>query len=101
MHSFEDIYVKNYEFIDSKPYFLSWEMDTFIVFSTFFGLALMVTDSFLPFSILVAAGVLSAIVYDKIKNAKIKGYFWHILYLIGLNQPKTLPPSYMRIFVGG
>jgi len=101
MLTFDDVYVKNYEFLDSKPYFLSWEVDTFIIFSTFFGLALMLTKDFIPFMIFFAAGILSAVTYDKIKNSKVKGFFWHILYTIGLKQPKTLPPSYMRVFVGG
>jgi len=99
--NFEDVYIKNYEFLDSKPYFASWEMDTFIVFSTFFGLALMLTNDLLPFIIMFATGLVSAVVYDKIKNSKAKGFFWHILYVIGIKQPKTLPPSYMRVFVGG
>lgn len=101
MLSFDDVYIKNYEFIDSKPYFLSWEIDTFIVFATFFGLALMLTKTFLAFTFILTIGIVSAITYDKIKNSKIKGYFWHIVYVIGLKQPKTLPPSYMRIFIGG
>ena len=99
--NFEDVYIKNYEFLDSKPYFASWEMDTFIVFSTFFGLALMFANGFLTFAIMVGTGLISATIYDKIKNSKVKGFFWHILYVIGAKQPKTLPPSYMRVFVGG
>jgi len=99
--NFEDVYIKNYEFLDSKPYFASWEMDTFIVFSSFFGLALMLTNSLLSFIIIFGLGIISAVGYDKIKNSRVKGFFWHILYIIGLKQPKTLPPSYMRVFVGG
>jgi len=95
-----DVYIKNLEFIDSKPYFASWEVDTFIVFSTFFGLAIMLTNSFLPFSIITGLGLLSAWAYDKIKNSKIKGYFWHILYALGLKKTYYLPPSYMRYFLG-
>ena len=95
-----EIYVKNYEFLDSKPYFASWEMDTFIVFATFFGLALMLTSSFLPFAVLVGTGILSAWFYDKIKNSRVKGFFWHILYTIGVKKTKTFPPSYMRYFLG-
>jgi conjugal transfer pilus assembly protein TraL len=96
----DDYYVKNYEFLDSKPMFMSWEIDTFLVFSTFFGFAIMTTNSLLPFSLLVATGATSASLYEKIKNSKVKGFFWHILYTIGLKQPKTLPPSYMKIFYG-
>jgi len=96
----EDGYVKNYEFLDSKPMFMSWEIDTFLVFTTFFGLALMITNSFLPFSILVGTGIIAAAFYEKIKNSRVKGFFWHVLYAIGLKQPKTLPPSYMKIFFG-
>ena len=99
--TFEDVYIKNYEFLDSKPYFASWEMDTFIVFSSFFGLGLMLTNSLFPFITMFSLGIISAVAYDKIKNSKVKGFFWHILYVIGVKQPKTLPPSYMRVFVGG
>lgn len=95
-----DVYVKNFEFIDSKPYFASWEIDTFLVFSTFFGFAIMVTNSFLPFTFLVGTGILSAWAYDKIKNSKAKGFFWHLLYTIGITKTKILPPSYMRYFLG-
>jgi len=96
----EDGRVKNFQFLDSKPYFASWEIDVFLVFATFFGLALMTTSSFLPFSILVGTGTLAAYLYGKIKKAKVKGYFFHIMYMLGFLKPKTLPPSYMRAFFG-
>jgi len=96
----DDFYVKNFKFLDSKPYFASWEMDTFIVFSTFFGFALMLTTSLLPFSIIVGLGILSAWGYNQIKNSRVKGYFWHILYALGIKRTKYLPPSYMRYFLG-
>jgi len=99
--SFDDVYVKNYEFLDSKPYFASVEIDVFIVFSTFLGLGLMLTNSPLPFLTFFISGIVFAGIYNKIKNSKAKGFFWQLIYLIGLKQPKTLPPSYMRIFVGG
>jgi len=97
----EDGRVKNYEFLDSKPYFASWEMDVFLVFATFFGLALMTTNSFLAFSILVGIGILSAYFYSKIKKAKVKGFFFHIIYMLGIKKPKSLPPSFIRAFFGG
>ena len=97
----DDIYVRNYEYIDSKPYFASWEIDVFMIFATGFGLALMLTKDFISFGIIVALSILFAIFYNKIKNARVKGFFWHIMYLLGLKQPQTLPPSYIRIFAGG
>ncbi len=96
----EEYGVRNYNYLDSKPYFASWEIDIFMVFATFFGLALMITNSFLSFSVITGTGILSAYIYAKIKKSKIKGFFWHLLYAFGIKQPITLPPSYMRIFVG-
>ncbi len=97
----EDYRVKNYEFLDSKPYFASWEIDVFIVFVTFFGLAFLTpTGSFLPFVILSVIGLIAAYSYSKIKHSKVKGYFFHILYSLGILKTKTLPPSYMRVFFG-
>ena len=96
----DDFYVKNLEFIDSKPYFASWEIDTFVVFSTFFALGLMLTNSFFALDIFIVLGVLSAWAYDKIKTSRVRGFFWHIIYTLGLKQTKKLPPSYMRNFLG-
>ena len=95
-----DIYVKNLEYIDSKPYFASWEIDIFLVFSTFFGLGLMLANSFFTLDFFIGTGMLSAYFYNKIKNSRVKGFFWHLLYTIGLKKTKTLPPSYMRFFLG-
>ena len=38
---------------------------------------------------------------SKIRNARIKGFFTHIVYMIGFLKPKSYPPSYMRYFLGG
>lgn len=93
-------YIDINKFIDTKPMFGNWEVDTLMVFSVFIGIAIMLTNGFIPFLTFFGAGVLSATLYEKIKKSKIKGFFLHILYMLGIRQPKTLPPSYMRYYVG-
>jgi len=93
-------YVEIFKFVDTKPMFGNWEVDTLIVFSVFVGIAILFTKGFLPFAIIFAAGVVAATVYEKIKKSKIRGFFLHILYALGIRQPKTLPPSFMRYFIG-
>jgi len=100
MNTAPEGYEKNYQFTDSKPYFLSWEVDTFMIFAGGFGLALMVTKGFVNFSIIVGSSILLAGFYDKMKNNHTKGYFWHLVYMLGFKKTKTLPPSYMRFFIG-
>ncbi|EAI4828416.1 type IV conjugative transfer system protein TraL [Campylobacter lari] len=96
----ESGYVQINKYIDTKPMFGDWEVDTLVVFSTWFFLGVIFTKGFLAFSVFFLLGVLSAIAFEKIKKAKTKGFFFHILYMIGAKQPKTLMPSYMRYFVG-
>ncbi|WP_187648659.1 type IV conjugative transfer system protein TraL [Nitrosophilus labii] len=93
-------YIHINKYIDTKPMFGNWEIDTLVVFSIFIGIAIMFTKGFIPFSTFFGLGVLTATLYEKIKKSKIKGFFLHILYMLGIRQPKTLPPSYMRIFTG-
>ena len=95
-----DGYVEINKFIDTKPMFGNWEVDTLMVFSVFVGIAIMFTKGFIPFATFFGTGVLAATLYEKIKKSKIKGFFLHILYMLGIRQPKTLPPSYMRYFIG-
>lgn len=95
-----DGYVEVNRFIDTKPMFGNWEIDTLAIFSVFLGVAIMFTKGFIPFAVVFGVGALAASVYERMKKSKIKGYFLHILYMLGIRQPKTLPPSYMRYFVG-
>ena len=96
-----DGYEKNYKFLDSKPMFLSWEIDTFMIFAVSFGFALLFTNQFIHFAIVTGMGIIFAGLYEKVKNSSVKGFFWHIAYMLGIKQPKTLLPSYKRYFVGG
>ncbi|TLE13543.1 type IV conjugative transfer system protein TraL, partial [Helicobacter apodemus] len=34
------------------------------------------------------------------KKSKVRGFFKHILYMVGIKKTKTFPPSYMRYFLG-
>ncbi|EAL7290073.1 type IV conjugative transfer system protein TraL, partial [Campylobacter jejuni] len=52
------------------------------------------------YGIIITFGVVAAKYYEKLKKSRVKGFFFHIIYMLGLRQPKTLPPSYMRYFLG-
>ncbi|MBT0825375.1 type IV conjugative transfer system protein TraL [Campylobacter sp. IFREMER_LSEM_CL1904] len=96
----ESGYVQINKYIDTKPMFGDWEVDVLMVFSVWFALGIIFEKGFLVFSVFFLFGVLNAIAFEKIKKAKTKGYFFHILYMTGIKQPKSLMPSYMRYFVG-
>mgnify|MGYP004556414369 FL=1 len=93
-------YVQMNKFIDTKPMFGNWEVDTLIVFSVFVAIAILFTKSAITFGIFFALGVICSKLYEKLKKARIKGFFLHILYMLGVRQPKKMPPSYMRYFLG-
>lgn len=93
-------YVEINKYIDTKPMFGNWEIDTLIIFSIFVMLAILFTKSFIPFMLIFALGIVVSTTYEKIKQSRVKGFFLHILYMIGIRNPKTLPPSYMRYFLG-
>lgn len=95
-----DEYVEINRFIDTKPMFGNWEVDTLMIFSVFTGMAIMLTKGFLPFTTFFGTGLLAAALYEKIKKSKIKGFFLHLLYMLGIRQPQTWPPSYMRYYLG-
>ncbi|HEB7570627.1 type IV conjugative transfer system protein TraL [Campylobacter coli] len=96
----ENGYVEINKFIDTKPMFGNWEMDTLIVFCVFIAIAIMFAKGLLAMSIVLAFGVMATRYYEKIKKSRVKGFFFHIIYMLGLRKPKTLPPSYMRHFLG-
>ncbi|EGK7562045.1 type IV conjugative transfer system protein TraL [Campylobacter coli] len=96
----ENGYVEINKFVDTKPMFGNWEIDTLIVFSVFIAIAIMFTKGAVAFGVFFALGVIAAKYYEKLKKSKVKGFFFHIIYMLGLRQPKTLPPSYMRYFLG-
>ena len=89
------------KFVDTKPMFGNWEIDTLIVFSVFVAIAILFTKGAIPFAIFFGLGVLAAKLYEKVKKSSVKGFLLHILYMLGIRQPKKLPPSYMRYFTGG
>lgn len=93
-------YVEINKFIDTKPMFGNWEVDTLMVFCIFFAVAIMFGKGAIAFSVFFMIGVIAAKYYEKLKKSKVKGFFFHLLYMLGLRQPKTLPPSYMRYFLG-
>ncbi|AXL29205.1 type IV conjugative transfer system protein TraL [Campylobacter jejuni] len=96
----ENGYVEINKFIDTKPMFGNWEVDTLAIFSIFIAIAIMFARGAIAFGIFFVLGVVTAKYYEKLKKSRVKGFFFHIIYMLGLRQPKTLPPSYMRYFLG-
>lgn len=96
----ENGYVEINKFIDTKPMFGNWEIDTLLVFCVFIAIGLMFTKGIFANGVFVALGVIAAKYYEKLKKSRVKGFFSHVMYMLGLRQPKTLPPSYMRYFLG-
>lgn len=96
----ENGYVEINKFIDTKPMFGNWEVDTLAIFSIFIAIAIMFARGAIAFGIFFALGVVAAKYYEKLKKSRVKGFFFHIIYMLGLRQPKTLPPSHMRYFLG-
>jgi len=95
-----DGYIEISKFIDTRPMFGNWEIDTLMIFSLFIGIAIIFGKGLIPFMTFFGLGVMSAIFYEKLKKSKIKGFFLHVLYMLGIREPKTLPPSYMRYYIG-
>lgn len=93
-------YVEINKFIDTKPMFGNWEIDTLIVFSAFVAIAILFTKGAISFGIFFVLGIVCSKLYEKLKKSRIKGFFLHLLYMTGIRQPKKMPPSYMRYFVG-
>ncbi|EAI5592854.1 type IV conjugative transfer system protein TraL [Helicobacter pullorum MIT 98-5489] len=89
------------KFIDQKPMVGNWEMDVVVVFIGFCYVGFFIPQSFVVSIVIVLMGIVATMILNKLKKAKVKGFFLHILYMLGLRKPKTYPPSYMRYFLGG
>ncbi|HID0230863.1 TPA: type IV conjugative transfer system protein TraL [Campylobacter jejuni] len=96
----ENGYVEINKFIDTKPMFGNWEVDTLAIFCIFIATAIMFAKGLVAYGIIITFGVVAVKYYEKLKKSRVKGFFFHIIYMLGLRQPKTLPPSYMRYFLG-
>lgn len=96
----ENAYVQMNKYIDSLPMVMNWEMDTFIIAVGTAGFAIIFSGLFVYLSLIF--GTLFLIINEKLKETKYKNYIIHIMYMVGLKNPKTkrLPLSNLRVFVG-
>ena len=94
-------YVTINKYIDQKPMVGNWEMDTIVVFFVFCYVGFFFPQSFIASVVIVCLGAFATSMFNKMKNGRVKGFFLHILYMFGLRKSKSLPPSYMRHFIGG
>ncbi len=100
MSSEKNGYVQINKYIDTMPMVMNWEMDTFIIAVGTAGFAIIFSGLFVYLSLIF--GTTFLVINEKLKETKYKNYIVHILYMLGLKNPKTnrLPRSDLRIFVG-
>ncbi len=94
-------YISINKFIDQLPMVGNWEMDIIIVFFVFAYIGFFIPESFTATIVILALGMLITSLTNKLKKSKVRGFFKHILYMVGIKKTKTFPPSYMRYFLGG
>ncbi|EAI7507096.1 hypothetical protein HPU229336_05000 [Helicobacter pullorum] len=89
------------KYIDKKMMVCNWEMDIAMLYVVALYIALVAPFEGLSRVVFSIACFYSVFYFSKIRNARIKGFFTHIMYMIGFLKPKSYPPSYMRYFLGG
>jgi conjugal transfer pilus assembly protein TraL len=100
MENTESRYVFINKYIEALPFFMMWEADIILVWACFFGLGFMFLTG-IKMLVAVAAGFFFASLYGKHKRKSQKGFFFHIVYALGLRKTKKILPSHARIFHGG
>ena len=78
----------------------NWEMDIIVVFFVFAYIGFFIPQSFMATIIILMIGIGITTLINRLKKGKVKGFFFHILYMMGIKKTKTFPPSYMRYFLG-
>lgn len=73
------------KYLDAQPQFLWWEADEGLIIASFILTGRMI-DNVIIFTFL---GFFLQRLYSKLKNARQEGYLNHVLYALGLYQPKS------------
>ena len=96
----ENVYIDINKFTDQLPMVGNWEMDIIVVFFVFAYIGFFIPQSFMATIIILMIGIGITTLINRLKKGKVKGFFFHILYMMGIKKTKTFPPSYMRYFLG-
>ena len=93
-------YVQINKHIDTLPMIMDWEIDSFLIAVGSMGFAIIFSGLFVYLSLIF--GITFLVINETLKETKYKNYIVHIMYMLGLKNPKTnrLPASNLRIFVG-
>lgn len=93
-------YVQINKHIDTLPMIMDWEIDSFLIAVGSMGFAIIFSGVLVYLSLIF--GITFLYVNEKLKDTKYKNFIIHILYMVGLKNPKTkkLPCSSIRVFIG-
>ena len=93
-------YVQINKHIDTLPMIMDWEIDSFLIADGSMGFAIIFSGVLVYLSLIF--GITFLYVNEKLKDTKYKNFIIHILYMVGLKNPKTkkLPRSDIRVFIG-
>ncbi len=93
-------YVQINKHIDTLPMIMDWEIDSFLIAVGSMGFAIIFSGVLVYLSLIF--GITFLYVNEKLKDTKYKNFIIHILYMVGLKNPKTkkLPRSDIRVFIG-
>lgn len=81
------------------PFVLYWEADTIVVFGSVMAIGYTVATG-LTLLLFVAAAIGAVKLHVAMKNAKSKGYYFHLAYRLGLRKTTQCIPSDERVFIG-
>ena len=79
----EQRYIPKY--LDAQPQFLWWEMDEGIILFSPLIVGIMIEQIIM----MIVIGIVAQKIYSTLKNAKQQGYMNHLLYALGLYNPKS------------
>jgi conjugal transfer pilus assembly protein TraL len=82
-------------FIDDQPKIFFWDLDVFLILSTFIFLGIII-DYLISGTI---TGIAITYLFSKFKAGKPDSFLFHALYWHGLIKLKGIPPSYVRRFI--
>ena len=93
-------YVQINKHIDTLPMIMDWKIDSFLIAVGSMVFAIIFSGVLVYLSLIF--GITFLYVNEKLKDTKYKNFIIHILYMVGLKNPKTkkLPRSDIRVFIG-
>ena len=82
-------------YIDDQPKIFFWDLDVFLIFSTFLFIGIII--DYLISAVVIGSSI--AFAFVRFKAGKPDSYLYHALYWNGFLKLKGIPPSWMRRFI--